>query len=170
MLSTEKSSTTPSPKKKSELADFTAGEMKMIMASVLCIAGRLNTDKLGKLTGTKRNSAASRFPSIKRKLEKMFEDQLDTLDEPNDDAKERSPTNTRAKKRREKVVEEQQKPKVDTKVEPKSGEGTSTDSTLKVKTESGQSINSPVKVESDSESDSAKSVDISIKIKPEPID
>ncbi|OQE30789.1 hypothetical protein PENFLA_c002G10684 [Penicillium flavigenum] len=152
-----------------ELADFTASEIKMIMASVLCIAGKLDTDKLGKLTGNKRRSAASRFPSIKRKLEKMFEEELDTLDDQNDpNAKEKSPANSRAKKRREKVIEEQQKPEVDIKLEPKSGESTSTDSTSKVKAESGQSIDSPVKVESDS--DSAKSVDTSFKIKLEPID
>ncbi|KAJ5486106.1 hypothetical protein N7530_000406 [Penicillium desertorum] len=162
-------STTPSPKKKPELGDFTAGEIKMIMASVLCIDGKLDTDKLGKLTNNKRKSASSRFPSIKRKLEKMFAKELDTLDDQNDsNAKEKSPTNTRAKKRREKVVEEQQKPEADTKVESKSGESTSTDSTSKVKAESGQSINSPVKVESDSES--AKSVDTSDKVKLEPTD
>ena len=98
----------------------------------------------------------------------MFEEGLDTLDGQNDpNAKETSPANVRAKKRREKVIEEQQKPEVNIKVELKSGESTSTDSKSKVKDESGQSIDSPVKVESDS--DSAESVDASFKIKLEPI-
>ena len=98
----------------------------------------------------------------------MFEEGLDTLDDQNDsNAKETSPANVRAKKRREKVIEEQQKPEVNIKVELKSGESTSTDSKSKVKDESGQSIDSPVKVESDS--DSAESVDASFKIKLEPI-
>ncbi|KZN93012.1 hypothetical protein EN45_031800 [Penicillium chrysogenum] len=168
MLPTKAIPTTSSPKKKPELGDSTASEMKMIMASVLCIVGRLDTEKLGKLTGNKRKSAASRFPSIKRKLEKMFEEGLDTLDGQNDpNAKETSPANVRAKKRREKVIEEQQKPEVNIKVELKPGESTSTDSKSKVKDESGQSIDSPVKVESDS--DSAESVDTSFKIKLEPI-
>lgn len=42
MLSTDKMSTTPSPKKKSEiLGDFKPSEIKLIMASVLCIEGKV---------------------------------------------------------------------------------------------------------------------------------
>lgn len=44
MLPTEKMSTTPSPKKKSELlGDLTAGEIKLIMASFLCMSGKVRT-------------------------------------------------------------------------------------------------------------------------------
>ncbi|KGO69890.1 hypothetical protein PEX1_006160 [Penicillium expansum] len=158
MLPTDAMTTTPSPKKKSgNLGDFTAGEMKLIMASVLCISGRLDTDKLGKLSNMKKKSAASRFPAIKRKLEKMFEDQLDALDDDQDasTAKEKSPAKSRAKKRAGKFVEEQLEAKPEIKTEAKSE---STEDAMKVEIQSGDNNNSPVKVESDSD----------VEIKPEP--
>ncbi|CAG8909396.1 unnamed protein product [Penicillium egyptiacum] len=172
MLPAEIMATTLFPKKKSELGSFTAAEIRLIMASVLCTTGRVDTDKLGKLTSTKKTSAASRFPSVKRKLEKMFEDQLDTIDGQNDSsAKEKTPAKSRTNKRREKVVEAKPKPEI--KVEVKSGE--TTDSRMKVEAESGESINSPVKVESDSDSGESidtpvKKADTDVKIKPEPLD
>ncbi|KAJ5791613.1 uncharacterized protein N7518_008624 [Penicillium psychrosexuale] len=157
MLPTEKMSTTPSPKKKSgDWGNLTAGEMKLVMASVLCMSGKLDTDKLGKLTSMKRKSAASRFPSAKRKLEKMFEDQLDTLGNENDsNVMEKAPA--RVKKRGDKVTESPEpepEPKLEIKTETESGEGMSTDS--------------PVKAEAESENSKVEADDI--KIKPEPID
>ncbi|KAJ5503358.1 hypothetical protein N7463_006232 [Penicillium fimorum] len=151
----------PSPKKKPDhLGDFTAGEMKLIMASVLCTPGKIDTNKLGKLTNMKRNSAASRFPSVKRKLEKMFENQLDTLDEQDDTAVNyNSPPKSQAKKRRDKVVEPQREAKLET----------------NTKAESGESFDTPVKVEICSESeddteDLEKIKDDCVNIKPEPMD
>ncbi|KGO75683.1 hypothetical protein PITC_030350 [Penicillium italicum] len=159
MLPTDAMSTTPSPKKKPEyLGDFTASEIKLIMASVLCISGKLDTDKLGKLSNMKRKSATSRFPSIKRKIEKMFEDQLDTLDDNQNEsnAKEGSPAKSRAKKRAGKVVEPQPKaePEIKTKVE----SGRSIEDAVKVEDESGDNTDSPVKVDTDS--------DVEIKLEP----
>ncbi|KAJ5373955.1 hypothetical protein N7517_005961 [Penicillium concentricum] len=144
----------PSPKKPPDhLGDFTAGEMKLIMASVLCTPGKIDTNKLGKLTNMKRNSAASRFPSVKRKLEKMFENQLDTLDEQDDTAvNDNSPPKSRAKKRRDKVVESQPKAELETNTQ----------------AEPGERFDTPVKVEIDSEyEDVTENLE---KIKAEPID
>ncbi|KAJ5170399.1 uncharacterized protein N7500_003182 [Penicillium coprophilum] len=123
MFSTDAMSS-PSPKKKPDhLGDFTAGEMKLIMASVLCTPGKLDTNKLGKLTNMKRNSAASRFPSVKRKLEKMFEAQLNTLDEQNNTpVDDNSLPKSRAKKRRDKVTEPQPEAEVENKTNAGSGE------------------------------------------------
>ncbi|KAF4762008.1 hypothetical protein N7455_000491 [Penicillium solitum] len=163
MLPTEKMSTTPSPKKKSEfLGDLTAGEIKLIMASFLCMSGKLDTEKLGKLSNTKRKSAAGRLPTIKRKLEKMFEDELDNLDDDqtNSSAKGKSPGNSRAKKRRDKVVDPQPEPEHDTKTEPESEEDTKDTVKVEIVVESGESTDSLVKVKADTD----------IKIKPEPID
>ncbi|KAJ5187480.1 hypothetical protein N7449_010474 [Penicillium cf. viridicatum] len=163
MLSTDKMSTTPSPKKKSEiLGDFTPSEIKFIMASVLCIEGKLDTEKLGKLSNTKRKSAGSRFPSIKRKLEKMFEDQLDNLDDDqtNSNAKGKSPGNSRSKKRRDKVVDPQPEPEHNIKTEAKSEEDTKDTVKVEIVVESGESTDSLVKVKADTD----------IEIKPEPID
>ncbi|KAJ5509384.1 hypothetical protein N7527_011527 [Penicillium freii] len=163
MLPTETMSTTPSPKKKSALlGDFTAAEIKLIMASVLCMGGKLDTEKLGKLSNMKRNSASSRFPSIKRKLEKMFEDELDGLndDQTNSNAKGKSPGNGRAKKRRDKVVDPQPEPEHDTKTEAESEEDTKDNVKVEILVESGESTDSLVKIKDDTD----------IKIKPEPID
>ncbi|KAJ5824170.1 hypothetical protein N7447_006510 [Penicillium robsamsonii] len=150
----------PSPKKKPDhLGDFTAGEMKLIMASVLCTPGKIDTNKLGKLTSMKRNSAASRFPSVKRKLEKMFENQLDTLGAQDDTAvNDNSPPKSRAKKRRDKVVGPQ--PKAELKTD--------------TQAESGESFDTPVKIETDVESeddtkDEKNKADL-VNIKAEPID
>ncbi|KAJ9489506.1 hypothetical protein VN97_g3767 [Penicillium thymicola] len=158
-------STTPSPKKKSGLfGDFTAAEIKFIMASVLCMTGKLDTEKLGKLSNTKRHSASSRFPSIKRKLEKMFEDELSNLDDgqTNSNAKSKAPANGRAKKRRDKVVDPQPEPEHDIKTEAESGEDTKDAVKVEVVIESGESTESLVKIKADTHTD--------IKIKPEPID
>ncbi|KAJ5617754.1 hypothetical protein N7537_002868 [Penicillium hordei] len=157
-------STTPSPKKSGILGDFTAGEIKLIMASVLCMGGKLDTEKLGKLSNMKRKSAGSRFPSIKRKLEKMFEDQLDNLDDDqtNSNAKGKSPANSRAKKRRDKAVDPQLEPKHDIKTEAESEEDTKDTVKVEIVVESGESTDSLVKVKADT--------DAHIKIKPEPID
>ncbi|KAF7524499.1 hypothetical protein PCG10_005759 [Penicillium crustosum] len=156
-------STTPSPKKKSGLlGDFTAGEIKLIMASVLCMGGKLDTEKLGKLSNMKKKSAASRFPSIKRKLEKMFEDELDNLDndQTNSNAKGKSAGNSCAKKRRDKVVDPQPEPEHDIKTKAESEEDTKDTVKVEIVVESGESTDSLVKVKADAD----------IKIKPEPID
>ncbi|KAJ5920483.1 hypothetical protein N7516_011341 [Penicillium verrucosum] len=169
-----KKSATPSPKKKSGLfGDFTAAEIKLIMASVLCMSGKpkltlltiqLDTEKLGKLSNTKRHSASSRFPSIKRKLEKMFEDELSNLDDgqTNLNAKGKGPATGRAKKRRDKVVDPQPEPEHDIKSEAESGEDTKNAVKVEIVIESGESTESLVKVKADTDTD--------IKIKPEPID
>ncbi|OQE38967.1 hypothetical protein PENCOP_c007G08930 [Penicillium coprophilum] len=151
----------PSPKKKSDhLGDFTAGEMKLIMASVLCTPGKLDTNKLGKLTNMKRNSAASRFPSVKRKLEKMFETQLDTLDEQNDTAvNDNSPPKGRAKKRRGKITEPQPEAEVENKTEAGSGEIFDFPVKIEVKTKPEDDIEDLWKFNPDF-----------VNIKPEPVD
>ncbi|CRL29893.1 unnamed protein product [Penicillium camemberti] len=162
MLPTDTMSTTPSPKKKSKLlGDFTAGEIKLIMASVLCMGGKLDTEKLGKLSNMKRKSAVSRFPSIKRKLEKMFEDELENLDDDqtNSNAKGKSPGNSRAKKRRDKVVD-QPEADHDIKTEAESEEDTKDTVKVEIVVDSGESTDSLVKVKADAD----------VKIKPEPID
>ncbi|KAJ5206945.1 hypothetical protein N7491_002425 [Penicillium cf. griseofulvum] len=164
----------PSPKKKLEyLGDFTAGEMKLLMASVLCTPGKLDTDKLGKLTNMKRNSAASRFPSVKRKLEKMFEDQLDTLGEQIEAAgKDKLTPKSRAKKRRDKVVESQPKPEPEIKTEAKSEESPETPEKIEIDDESEEEEDL-VQLKKDLVNIKADLVDIKpepIGIKPEPID
>lgn len=110
----------------------------------------------------KKKSAASRFPSIKRKLEKMFEDELDNLDndQTNSNAKGKSPGNSCAKKRRDKVVDPQPEPEHDIKTKAESEEDTKDTVKVEIVVESGESTDSLVKVKADAD----------IKIKPEPID
>lgn len=109
----------------------------------------------------KRKSAVSRFPSIKRKLEKMFEDELENLDDDqtNSNAKGKSPGNSRAKKRRDKVVD-QPEADHDIKTEAESEEDTKDTVKVEIVVDSGESTDSLVKVKADTD----------VKIKPEPID
>lgn len=103
----------------------------------------------------------------------MFEDELDAIgDQDGSNANESSPANSRAKKRRDKVVELKPKAEPDIKIEAESGDGTdtpvkveaeseeNTDSPVKAEVKSGESFDSPVKVDADTD----------IKVKPEPID
>ncbi|CAI7663299.1 unnamed protein product [Penicillium glandicola] len=149
---------TPSPKKRADsMGDLTATEIKLLVASVLCTTGKVDTEKLGKLTDMKKKSAASRFPGLKRKLEKIFEDKLATLGEETESPeKDVSPAKSRSK-RREKVVEQKPETKLETKPE----------------AESGGSSKTPVKVESDSEESPESTVKLDfdlVKVKLEPID
>ena len=130
----------------------------------------MDTDKLGKLTNIKRNSAASRFPSVKRKLEKMFEDQLDTLGEQTEAAgKDKATPKSRAKKRREKVVESQPEPEPEVKTEAKSENSRETPEKIEIDAESDDE--DVVKLKQDLVNTKNDLDDIKPEsIKPEPID
>ncbi|KAJ5964363.1 uncharacterized protein N7479_004239 [Penicillium vulpinum] len=150
-------SSTPGKKKSDYMGDLTGAEVKLLMASILCTNGKLDTEKLGKLTDMKRKSAASRFPTLKRKLEKIFEDKLDMLDDQPESPMQGKPSPAKSRaKRREKVVEQEPNLELETKTEAKSGESIETPVKLEAKSE--DEIEIPEKSEAD------------IVIKPEPID
>ncbi|KAK4861899.1 hypothetical protein LT330_010784 [Penicillium expansum] len=136
------STTTPPKKNSGNLDDFTAGEIKLIIAGVLYISGKLDTDQLGKLSNMKRRSAAGFQPSSAGSR------RYSTL-------RGLAGCTSRAKKRAGKVVEEQLEAEPEIKTEAKSE---STGDPVKVEIVSGDSTNRPVKVESDSD----------VEIKPDP--
>ncbi|KAJ5788271.1 hypothetical protein N7457_003261 [Penicillium paradoxum] len=69
--------------KKPGFGDLSAAELNLMLASTFCstAGGKLDYDKLGFLAGMKKKSASTRYPAVRRKLHKMFEDQLDKFED-----------------------------------------------------------------------------------------
>lgn len=131
----------------------------------------MDTEKLGNLTDMKRKSAASRFPAVKRKIEKLFEDKLANLDNENDTndspLKPKIPTKAGVKRRRKAVETEAEEPhpeadQSETELATKDELGPKEDITIE-----GE-VDTPIKLEPDLSDDNNEEEEF--KIKTEPID